>query len=98
MPPTAQAVANIRQLWWQHPSEPTEQNAMLQQVRQLTVPNAISIAFFDATFLAIANLLDFSQHDVMLGLSAGAASGMCVLAAVIWQGLCKPAQLLPSEA
>jgi hypothetical protein len=69
---------------------------MLQQVRQLTLPIAISIAFFDGTFLAIAALLNFSQRDVMLGVTAGAASGVCVLAAVIWQASRKP-EPLPSE-
>lgn len=66
---------------------------MLQQLRQLTVPIAVSIAFFDATFLVIANLLNFSQHDVLLGLTAGGASGVCVLAAVICQAVWKPASL-----
>ena len=70
---------------------------MLQQLRQLTVPIAISIAFFDATFLAIADLLNFSQHDVSLGLAAGGASGVCVLAAVVWQSVSKPAQPLPAK-
>jgi hypothetical protein len=64
---------------------------MLEQLRLLTLPTAISIAFFDATFLAIADLLDFSQHDVLLGVSAGGASGVCVLAAVVWQATREPA-------
>jgi hypothetical protein len=69
---------------------------MLQPLRQLTVPIGISIAFFDATFLVIADLLNFSQHDVLLGVTAGAASGVCVLAAVVWQAAMGPAPL-PSD-
>jgi hypothetical protein len=65
---------------------------MLQQLRQLTMPIAISIAFYDATFLVIADLLDFTQRDVLLGVTAGAASGVCVLAAVLWQVAASPSR------
>jgi hypothetical protein len=71
---------------------------MLQQLRQLTVPIATSIAFFDATFLVIADLLNFSQRDVLLGLTAGAASGLCVLAAVVWQAAQKPAVAILADS
>lgn len=70
---------------------------MLEQLRLLTVPIAVSIAFFDATFLVIAVALDFSQRDVLLGMSAGAASGFCILAAVVWQSARKSQLPLASE-
>jgi len=60
---------------------------MLRQLHQLTIPTAISIAFFDATFFAIAHVFGFSGREVLLGVCAGAAGGMYVLAAVLWQGM-----------
>jgi hypothetical protein len=59
---------------------------MLRQLHQLTIPTAISIAFFDATFFAIAHVFGFSGREVFLGVCAGAAGGMYVLAAVLWHG------------
>jgi hypothetical protein len=59
---------------------------MLRQLHQLTVPTAISIAFFDATFFLIARVFAFSGREIVLGVAAGAAGGMYVLAAMLWQG------------
>jgi len=58
---------------------------MLRQLHPLVVPTAISIAFFDATFFIIAHVFAFSGRDILLGVAAGAAGGMYVLAAVLWQ-------------
>ncbi len=58
---------------------------MLRQLHQLTIPTAISIAFFDATYFLIAHVYNFSGREVVLGVMAGAAGGMYVLAAVLWQ-------------
>lgn len=59
---------------------------MLRQLHPLTVPSAISIAFFDATFFIIAHAFAFSGRDIFLGVVAGAAGGMYVLLAVLWHG------------
>jgi hypothetical protein len=58
---------------------------MLRHLPMFTIPTAISIAFFDATYFAIAAAFGFSGRDVVLGVVAGAAGGMCVLMAVLWQ-------------
>jgi hypothetical protein len=59
---------------------------MLRQLNVLTVPTAISIAFFDATFFLVARLFSFTGREVLLGVMAGAAGGIYVLVAVLWQG------------
>lgn len=58
---------------------------MLRHLPMFTIPTAISIAFFDATYFAIAAMFGFSGRDVLLGVVAGAAGGMFVLVAVLWQ-------------
>jgi len=58
---------------------------MLRQVQELTVPAAVSIAFFDATFLAFAHVWQFSAREIAVGIAAGAAGGLFVLAAVVLQ-------------
>jgi hypothetical protein len=58
---------------------------MLRQLHQLTIPAAISIAFFDATFFAIAHVFRFTGREILLGVVAGGAGGMYVLAAVLFQ-------------
>ena len=60
---------------------------MLRQLQDFTIPAAVSIAFFDATFLAIAHLWQFSGQEIALGVTAGAAGGLFVLAAVLVQSL-----------
>jgi hypothetical protein len=65
---------------------------MLRQLHQLTIPTAISIAFFDATFFIIAHVFAFSGREVLLGVAAGAAGGLYVLLAVLWQGMRKTAR------
>jgi hypothetical protein len=59
---------------------------MLRQLHPLTVPTAISIAFFDATFFMVAHVFAFTGREILLGVVAGAAGGMYVLAAVLWEG------------
>jgi len=58
---------------------------MLRQLHLLTLPAAISIAFFDATFFVIADIFGFTAREVLLGVIAGAAGGMSVLVAILWQ-------------
>ena len=60
---------------------------MLRQLHLLTIPTAISIAFFDATFFIIAHVFAFNGREVLLGVLAGAAGGLYVLFAVLWQGM-----------
>jgi hypothetical protein len=62
---------------------------MLRQLHLLTIPTAISIAFFDATFFIIAHVFAFNGREVLLGVLAGAAGGLYVLAAVLCQGMRK---------
>ena len=59
---------------------------MLRQLHQNTIPTAISIAFFEATFFIIARVLAFSGREIVLGVIAGAVGGICVLIAILWQG------------
>jgi len=58
---------------------------MLRQLDLLTAPAAISIAFFDATFFVIAQIFGFSGRELLLGVVAGGAGGLYVLAAVLWE-------------
>jgi hypothetical protein len=60
---------------------------MLRQLQELTIPAAVSIAFFDATFLAIAHVWEFSGREIALGIAAGAAGGLFVLASVALQSM-----------
>jgi len=60
---------------------------MLRQLQDFTVPAAISIAFFDATFLAIAHVWHFTGREIALGVAAGAAGGLFVLGAVLAQAM-----------
>ena len=62
---------------------------MLRQLHLLTIPTAISIAFFDATFFIIAHVFAFNGREVLLGVLAGAAGGLYVLVAVLCQGMRK---------
>jgi hypothetical protein len=57
---------------------------VLQQLHLFTMPTAISISFFDATYFIIAHAFSFSGRDVVLGVVAGAAGGIAVLASVLW--------------
>lgn len=58
---------------------------MLRQLHLITIPAAISIAFFDATFFVIAHVFCFSGREILLGVVAGGVGGMYVLAAVLLQ-------------
>jgi hypothetical protein len=58
---------------------------MIQQLNSLALPTAISIASFDATFFVAAQIFDLTEREVLLGVVAGAVSGLCVLVAVLWQ-------------
>lgn len=56
-----------------------------RQLQPLTMPAAISIAFFDATFLLIARVFGFGGREIALGVMAGAAGGIYVLVALLWR-------------
>lgn len=71
---------------------------MLRQLHLLTIPTAISIAFFDATFFAIAHVFGFTGREIFLGVAAGAAGGMYVLLAVLWQGAKSSAAKVVTES
>jgi hypothetical protein len=58
---------------------------MLRQLNLLTLPTAVSIASFDATFFVLANLYGLTGRDIALGVIAGGAGGLSVLVAVLWQ-------------
>jgi hypothetical protein len=58
---------------------------MLRQLKQLSLPTAISIASFDATFFVVAGIWGLTAQEVLLGLVAAGAGGVSVLAAVLWQ-------------
>ena len=58
---------------------------MLRQLNLLALPTAISIASFDATFFVAAHIFGLAQGELLLGLCAGAAGGLSVLVAIVWQ-------------
>jgi hypothetical protein len=57
----------------------------LRQLNLLTIPTAVSIACFDATFLVLAEFFGLTGRDIALGIIAGGAGGFTVLVAVLWQ-------------
>ena len=58
---------------------------MLKQLNLLTYPTAISIASFDATFFVCASIFGLTERELILGVMAGAAGGLSVLCALLWQ-------------
>ncbi|HXL65350.1 MAG TPA: hypothetical protein VN938_09850 [Xanthobacteraceae bacterium] len=58
---------------------------MLKELNRLTLPVAISIASFDGTYFIAAGFFELTQREMVLGLVAGAVSGLAVLAAVLVQ-------------
>jgi hypothetical protein len=58
---------------------------MLKELNRFTLPAAISIASFDATYFIAAGFFELTQREMLLGLVAGAVGGLAVLAAVLWQ-------------
>jgi hypothetical protein len=58
---------------------------MLRELNRLTLPAAISIASFDATYFIAAGFFELTQREMLLGLVAGAVGGLAVLGAVLWQ-------------
>ncbi len=69
---------------------------MRQRLHLLAIPTAISIAFFDATFFVVAHVLDFSGREILLGVVAGAAGGLYVIAALLWSGAANALGRVPS--
>jgi hypothetical protein len=60
---------------------------MLKELNRLTLPVAISIASFDGTYFIAAGFFELTQREMILGLVAGAVSGLAVLAAVLVQSV-----------
>jgi hypothetical protein len=58
---------------------------MLRQLNLLALPTAISIASFDATFFVVAGIFGLTERELLLGVMAGAAGGLSVLVALLWQ-------------
>ncbi len=58
---------------------------MLEQLNRLTLPAAISIASFDATFFIAADLFGLTPREVLLGVVAAGVGGATVLASVLWE-------------
>ena len=58
---------------------------MLQQLNRLTLPTAVSIASFEATFFVAGEIFGLTAREVVLGVIAGAVGGLTVLVAVLWQ-------------
>lgn len=58
---------------------------MLRQLNQFTLPTAISITAFDATFFVVANIAGLNAREVTLGVIAGSVSGVSVLVSVLWR-------------
>ncbi len=58
---------------------------MLKQLNLIALPTAISIASFDATFYVVARVVGLTQGELLLGLGSGAAGGLSVLVALLWQ-------------
>jgi len=58
---------------------------VLRQLNLLALPTAISIASFDATFFVAARVVGLAQGELILGLGSGAAGGLSVLVALLWQ-------------
>jgi hypothetical protein len=69
---------------------------MLQQLNRMTLPAAVSIASFDATFFIAADFFELTSREMLLGIVAGAVGGVSVLAAVLWQSRNVASEVTPS--
>jgi hypothetical protein len=58
---------------------------MFPSLQQRATPIVITVAFYVSGFFMVANVLTLSGSDVVLGLSAGAIGGLCVLMAALWR-------------
>jgi len=56
---------------------------MLDYVKQQTVTITIGVSFFVFGFFTVANLLNLSERDVLVGLISGAIGGITMLV-VAW--------------
>jgi len=56
---------------------------MPRQLRDLAARIVMGVAFFIFGFFVIANALELTLHEIMVGLTAGAIAGITVLIAVI---------------
>ena len=54
---------------------------MLSYVKKQTVTITIGVSFFVFGFFVVANLLNLSERDVLVGLVSGAIGGATMLAA-----------------
>ena len=58
---------------------------MLNYVKQHTVTITIGVSFFVFGFFIVANLLNLSERDVLVGLISGAVGGVTMLAVSLAQ-------------
>jgi hypothetical protein len=57
---------------------------MMQPLQTHSIPIILAVIFYIVGFFAVADVLELPDHDIVLGLVAGAAGGLCVLCAVLW--------------
>ena len=79
-------------------NDPVGDAIMLRQLNLLTIPTAVSIACFGATFLVLAEFFGLTGRDIALGIIAAGAGGLSVLVAVLWQSARNVATSQPSIA
>ena len=69
---------------------------MLQQLKDNTVPITIGVSFYLFGFFVMANVLDLSDREIVIGLIAGAVGGLTTLVAMLWPE--RTARRLPRPA
>jgi hypothetical protein len=58
---------------------------MLAHIKKNTVPITIGVSFFLFGFFVMANVLNLSDREIIIGLIAGAVGGMTTLVSMLWQ-------------
>jgi hypothetical protein len=59
---------------------------VLRRLDGLVVAIGVSVAFFNAGFFVTASYFGLTDREVLVGVLAGAVSGLCVLGAVGFRG------------
>jgi hypothetical protein len=57
---------------------------MTQKLQNHSTPIALAVTFFTVGFFLVSNVLGLTEREIVLGLVAGAAGGLSVLVAVLW--------------
>ena len=58
---------------------------MFHDIRKLTVPILITVSFFIFGFMVMADVLDMSLREIVIGVICGAIGGTTTLASVLFQ-------------